>query len=151
MIDIKIYRPEVGGKVCKVVVPSPRNMYKCCIWDRGFVQIDQITTGYATDKTSNVVETLLESKEDLEVLVTALTALWDPRVTTLEFHERIPGTFFKADGQAHLILRREGRNLYCITLEGKKTFKIPNKDYVFEEEPTFEEIRYLWENINAYL
>ena len=140
MIDIKIYRPEVGGKICKVVVPSPRNMYKCCIWDRGFVQIDQITTGYATDMTSNVVETLLESKEDLEVLVTAL-----------KFHERIPGTFFKADGQAHLILRREGRNLYCITLEGKKTFKIPNKDYVFEEEPTFEEIRYLWENINAYL
>lgn len=147
MLEIKLYKRE-GGKIDKVIVPSLKNQYKCNIWTPFQVLRDQITTGVSPS--SNHIETLIESKEDYDTVVKALKELWRSPVETLEFHENIPGSFFKSEDQVHLVLRREGRNLYCLTLEGKLKFKIPYKEYVFEY-PTWEEVRYFWENVNSYL
>jgi len=147
MLEIKLYKRE-GGKIDKVIVPSLKNQYKCNIWTPFQVLRDQITTGVSPS--SNQIETLIESKEDYDTVVKALKELWKSPVETLEFHENVPGSFFKSEDQVHLVLRREGRNLYCLTLEGKLKFKIPNKEYVFEY-PTWEEVRYFWENVNTYL
>ena len=147
MLEIKLYKRE-GGKIDKVIVPSLKNQYKCNIWTPFQVLRDQITTGVSPS--SNHIETLIDSKEDYDTVVKALKELWRSPVETLEFHENIPGSFFKSEDQVHLVLRREGRNLYCLTLEGKLKFKIPYKEYVFEY-PTWEEVRYFWENVNSYL
>lgn len=140
MVNIKLFR-DSNGIQC-IIAPSSRNMYKCNVIKDGVVHLDQLSYGTFVD---GLKETTILTKEDVDTVQNMLRQLWKVPREILEFQDLIPGTFISVNDQVHLIHRREGRNLYCYNMEGKRTFKIPSPEYV----PTFPDwidVKYLWES-----
>ena len=141
MLDIKLFRKSSNPISC-TIVPNARNRYKCDVMVDGILHVGQNSYGSLTD---GFIETSIQSDEDVKGVQDCLRKSWELPRETIEFHELIPGTFIKVDEKVYLINKREGRNLYCYTLEGKRTFKIPSKEYI-PEFPEWQDVSYFWEN-----
>lgn len=141
MLNIQIYRK--GDRVSAVISPSPRNRYKCDISlrNRGLIQ-DQVQ--YQSYVSGMNQDQSIKSKEDIRDLQSLLRESWKSKVTFHEYLDYVPGNFIKIDDRVHLIHKREGRHLYCITLTSKEKVRITEELKI--EVPKPDEVNYFLEN-----